>query len=132
MRKITVVGAGNVGATAALNIAERQLAREIVMLDIVDGLPQGKALDMWESSPLAGFNAKVTGSTDFSNMKGSGVVVVTESPATDWPSFVQWAKERAAAGKPIRMAAPGKGSIQDVMLRYALEESGLSVREVQA
>jgi malate dehydrogenase len=77
MRKITVVGAGNVGATAALNIAERQLAREIVMLDIVDGLPQGKALDMWESSPLAGFNSKVTGSTDFSLMKGSGVVVVT-------------------------------------------------------
>ena len=66
------------------------------------------------------------------NDEGSGVVVVTDSPATDWPTFVQWAKERAAAGKPIRMAAPGKGSIQDVMLRYALEESGLSVREVQA
>ncbi len=77
MRKITVVGAGNVGATAALNIAEKQLAREIVMLDIVDGLPQGKALDMWESSPLVGFNAKVTGGTDFSLMEGSGVVVVT-------------------------------------------------------
>ena len=66
------------------------------------------------------------------NDEGSGVVVVTESPATDWPSFVQWAKDRAAAGKPIKMAAPGKGSIQDVMLRYALEESGLSVKEVQA
>jgi NitT/TauT family transport system substrate-binding protein len=66
------------------------------------------------------------------NNEGSGVVVVTTSPATDWPSFVQWAKERAAAGKPIKMAAPGKGSIQDVMLRYALEESGLSVKEVQA
>lgn len=77
MRRITVVGAGNVGATAALNIAEKQLAREIVMLDIVDGLPQGKGLDMWESSPLAGFNAKVMGGTDFSLMEGSGVVVVT-------------------------------------------------------
>jgi ABC-type nitrate/sulfonate/bicarbonate transport system substrate-binding protein len=66
------------------------------------------------------------------NNEGSGVVVVTDSPATDWASFVQWAKERSAAGKPIKMAAPGKGSIQDVMLRYALEESGLSVKEVQA
>ena len=66
------------------------------------------------------------------NNEGSGVVVVIDSPATDWNSFVQWAKERSAAGKPIRMAAPGKGSIQDVMLRYALEESGLSVKEVQA
>jgi ABC-type nitrate/sulfonate/bicarbonate transport system substrate-binding protein len=66
------------------------------------------------------------------NTEGSGVVVVTDSPATDWDSFVVWAKERSAAGKPIRMAAPGKGSIQDVMLRYALEESGLSVKEVQA
>jgi NitT/TauT family transport system substrate-binding protein len=66
------------------------------------------------------------------NTEGSGVVVVTDSPATDWDSFVKWAKERSAAGKPVRMAAPGKGSIQDVMLRYALEESGLSVQEVQA
>jgi NitT/TauT family transport system substrate-binding protein len=66
------------------------------------------------------------------NNEGSGVVVVTDSPADDWDSFVRWAKERSAAGKPIKMAAPGKGSIQDVMLRYALEESGLSVKEVQA
>ncbi len=66
------------------------------------------------------------------NTEGSGVVVVTSAPATDWDSFVKWAKERSAAGNPVRMAAPGKGSIQDVMLRYALEESGLSVKEVQA
>jgi NitT/TauT family transport system substrate-binding protein len=66
------------------------------------------------------------------NTEGSGVVVSNDSPATDWDSFVTWAKERSAAGKPIRMAAPGKGSIQDVMLRYSLEESGLSVTEVQS
>jgi NitT/TauT family transport system substrate-binding protein len=65
------------------------------------------------------------------NTEGSGVVVVTDSPATDWNSFVQWAKERSAAGNPIKMAVPGKGSIQDIMLRYALEESGLSIKEVQ-
>lgn len=77
MRKITVVGAGNVGATTAQRIAELQLAREVAIIDIVDGLPQGKALDMWESSPIVGFDTKVVGGTDYSLMKGSGVVVVT-------------------------------------------------------
>lgn len=66
------------------------------------------------------------------NTEGSGIVVVPDSPATNWDSFVLWAKERSAAGKPIKIAVPGKGSIQYVMLRYALEESGLSVKEVQA
>lgn len=66
------------------------------------------------------------------NTEGSGIVVVSDSPANDWDGFVSWARERSAAGKPLKMAAPGKGSIQDVMLRYALEESGLSIQEVQA
>jgi ABC-type nitrate/sulfonate/bicarbonate transport system substrate-binding protein len=63
------------------------------------------------------------------NTEGSGVVVSKDSPATDWTSFVDWAKSRAESGKPLKIAAPGKGSIQDVMLRYALEESDLSVKE---
>ena len=63
------------------------------------------------------------------NFEGSGVVVTDDSPATDWNSFVAWAKERSAAGKPLKIAAPGKGSIQDVMIRYSLEASGLSVKE---
>ena len=63
------------------------------------------------------------------NSEGSGVVVAEDSPATDWNSFVAWAKERSAAGKPLKIAAPGKGSIQDVMIRYSLEASGLSVKE---
>jgi len=54
-----------------------QLAREVAIIDIVDGLPQGKALDMWESSPIVGFDTKVVGGTDYSLMKGSGIVVVT-------------------------------------------------------
>jgi NitT/TauT family transport system substrate-binding protein len=66
------------------------------------------------------------------NTEGSGIVVVTDSPATDWDTFVTWAKERSSAGNPVKMAVPGRGSIQDVMLRYALNESGLSVKEVQA
>ncbi|MDD1718329.1 MAG: ABC transporter substrate-binding protein, partial [Methanoregulaceae archaeon] len=63
------------------------------------------------------------------NTEGSGVVVSNDSPATDWNSFVQWAKDRSAAGKPVSIATPGKGSIQDVLMRYALEESDLSIKE---
>ena len=64
------------------------------------------------------------------NLEGSGLVAAEDSPAKDWPTFVQWAKDRSASGKPLKIAAPGKGSIQDVMLRYALRDSGLSVKEV--
>jgi NitT/TauT family transport system substrate-binding protein len=63
------------------------------------------------------------------NDEGSGVVVSEDAPANDWDSFVTWAKTRSASGQPLKIAAPGKGSIQDVLLRYALEESGLSIKE---
>ncbi|MEX2530368.1 MAG: malate dehydrogenase [Gemmatimonadota bacterium] len=77
MQKITVVGAGNVGATAAQRLAERELAREIVMVDVADGIPQGKALDQWESAPIEGFDSRVTGSIDYDAAAGSDVFVVT-------------------------------------------------------
>lgn len=75
-RKVTVVGAGNVGATTAQRIAERGLA-DVVLVDVVEGLPQGKALDMAESAPVLGFDADVTGANDFGPCEGSDVVVVT-------------------------------------------------------
>ena len=76
--KITVVGAGNVGATCAHEIARKELARELVLLDVKDGLPQGKSLDMWQTSSLQGFNTRITGVTsDFSKTAGSEVVVIT-------------------------------------------------------
>lgn len=65
------------------------------------------------------------------NTEGSGLVVTENAPVTGWDSFVTWAKQRAASGTPVKIAAPGKGSIQDVMLRYSFEESGLQVIEVQ-
>lgn len=77
MEKITVVGAGHVGATAAQRIAERELAREVVVVDIVEGLPQGKALDQWESSPVEGFDTKVRGAQSYEDTAGSGLYVVT-------------------------------------------------------
>ena len=54
--KITVVGAGHVGATCAQRLAEKELAREVVLIDIVEGIPQGKGLDQWESAPIEGFD----------------------------------------------------------------------------
>jgi malate dehydrogenase len=77
MKKITVVGGGNVGATAAQRIAEKQLAEEVVLVDVVEGMPQGKALDMWESGPVESFDTKVIGTNDYEATAGSDVVVIT-------------------------------------------------------
>ena len=75
--KITVVGAGNVGATTAQRLAEKSLARTVVMVDVVEGLPQGKALDQWESGPIEGFDTRVIGTNDYSASAGSDLVVIT-------------------------------------------------------
>jgi len=75
--KITVVGAGNVGATAAQRLAERELARTVVLVDVVEGVPQGKGLDQWESAPIVGFDTRVVGTNDYGPAAGSEIVVVT-------------------------------------------------------
>ena len=76
MPKITIIGAGAVGATAAQRIAEKELG-DVVLTDIVEGLPQGKALDLMESGPLFGYDSKVTGTNDYKDIEGSDVVVIT-------------------------------------------------------
>jgi malate dehydrogenase len=76
--KVTVVGAGAVGATCADNIARKELAQELVLLDIKEGLAEGKAQDMMQTATLLGFDTKVTGSTnDYSKTAGSDIVVIT-------------------------------------------------------
>ena len=77
LNKITVVGAGNVGATTAQRLAEKQLARTVVMVDVVEGLPQGKALDQWESAPIEGFDTRVVGANEYGPAADSEIVVVT-------------------------------------------------------
>src|SRR5205085_1922952 len=77
MNKITVVGAGNVGATAAQRLAEKQLARRVVLVDVIEGVPQGKALDQWESAPIEGFDTRVVGANDYGPAAGSELVVLT-------------------------------------------------------
>lgn len=75
-KKVTVVGAGFVGATCARRIVEKDLA-DCVLVDIVEGLPQGKALDLMESAPVEGFSAKILGTNDYADTAGSDVVVIT-------------------------------------------------------
>jgi malate dehydrogenase len=75
-QKVTVVGAGNVGATAAQRIVEKELA-DVALVDILPGVPQGKALDMMESAPVERFDAKMVGANDYEAARGSDVVVIT-------------------------------------------------------
>jgi malate dehydrogenase len=74
--KITVIGAGNVGATTAQRLAEKDFC-DIVLVDIVEGMPQGKALDIMQSGPVCGYDSKVTGTNDYGETAGSGIVIVT-------------------------------------------------------
>lgn len=75
--KVTIVGSGFVGATTTMRVAQRGLADEVVMVDIVEGLPQGLALDMNQSSPVEGFEPVVRGTNDYEDTAGSDIVVIT-------------------------------------------------------
>ena len=75
--KITVVGAGNVGATAAQRVAEKNLARTVVMVDVVEGVPQGKGLDQWQSAPIEGFDSRIVGTNGYEGAAGSELFIVT-------------------------------------------------------
>ena len=75
-QKVTVVGAGNVGATAAQRLVEKEIA-DVALVDILEGVPQGKSLDVMESAPVERFDAKLTGSNAYDATAGSEVVVIT-------------------------------------------------------
>jgi len=75
-RKITIIGAGNVGATAAHWALVRKLG-DIVLLDVMEGIPQGKAMDLWQAGPLDSYPGSVTGSNDYADTAGSDVVIIT-------------------------------------------------------
>ena len=64
-KKIAVVGAGHVGATCSQLLAQKELAQEVILLDIVEGIPQGKGLDQWESAPIEGFDSRVIGANTY-------------------------------------------------------------------
>jgi len=77
LNKITVVGAGNVGATTAQRLAEKELARQVVLVDVIEGVPQGKGLDLWESAPIEGYDTRLIGTNDYGPSEGSDIVVIT-------------------------------------------------------
>jgi malate dehydrogenase len=77
LEKVAVVGAGNVGATAAQRLAEKNLARTVVLIDVIEGVPQGKALDQYQSGPIEGFDTRVIGTNGYDEAAGADVFVVT-------------------------------------------------------
>ncbi len=134
MQKITVVGAGHVGATSAQRIAERELAREVVLVDIVEGLAQGKALDQWESAPVEGFDTRMTGTTEYGPTAGSEIYVVTaglpRKPGMSRADLVSKNAEIISGiGREIREHSPDSIVIMvtnplDVMAYVAREVTG--------
>jgi malate dehydrogenase len=132
--KITVVGGGHVGATTAQRIAERELAREVVLVDIVEGMPQGKALDQWESAPVEGFDTRITGAQTYDATAGSGIYVVTaglaRKPGMSRDDLVQKnAKIIASVSEQIAEHSPDAIVIMvtnplDVMAWVAKETTG--------
>lgn len=133
-KKITVVGAGHVGATCAQRIAEKELAREVVLIDIVEGIPQGKALDQWESAPIERFDSMVTGANDYEPAAGSDIFVVTAGIARK-PGMSRDDLLKTNAGivrsvsREIARVAPDSIIIMvsnplDVMAFVAMETSG--------
>jgi len=134
LNKITVVGAGNVGATAAQRVAEKNLARTVVMVDVVDGVPQGKGLDQWQSAPIEGFDTRVVGSNNYDAAAGSELFIVTagiaRKPGMSRDDLVKTnAGIVASVGEQIRRVAPDSIVIVvsnplDVMCAVAMKATG--------
>jgi malate dehydrogenase len=131
---VAVVGAGNVGATAAQRLAEKSLARSVVMIDVVEGVPQGKALDQWQSGPIEGFDARVIGSNGYDEAAGADLFVVTAGIARK-PGMSRDDLVKTNAGivrsvaKEIARVAPASIVIVvsnplDVMCYVAMKASG--------
>lgn len=109
-KKIAVIGAGNVGASVAQYAAEANLA-EVVMIDIIEGFPQGKALDLTQAAPVRGYNGLVTGSNNYKDIKGADIVVMTaglaRKPGMSREDLLNMnAKIVGDAGKNIKKYAP--------------------------
>src|SRR3954451_19947731 len=74
--KVTIVGSGNVGATAAQRVVDKELA-DIVLIDIIEGVPQGKGLDLSQAGPIEGYDCRIVGTNDYKDTENSDIVVIT-------------------------------------------------------
>ena len=137
--KVAVIGAGNVGAKAVYYIAEKNLA-DIVMVDVVDGLARSKALDFLHAAPLRGYEVRIRGTTDFAEIEGSDVVVITagiaRKPGMDRMDLLKINVGIARkAAQEIALRAPNAVVIVvtnplDVIAMVALRETGFALRKV--
>ncbi|MEX2547151.1 MAG: malate dehydrogenase [Chloroflexota bacterium] len=137
--QVTVVGAGNVGASVAQRVAEASLA-DVVLIDIVDGLPQGKALDLAEAAPVVGHDMKITGTNDYADTSGSDIVVVTSGLArqpgmsrddllSKNAGIVRSVVQQAISNSPDAILIIVTNPL-DAMCHIALEASGLPPNKV--
>ncbi|MEM7415505.1 MAG: malate dehydrogenase [Gemmatimonadota bacterium] len=134
MKKITVVGAGHVGATCSQLLSQKELAREVVLVDIAEGIPQGKGLDQWESAPIEGFDSRVIGANDYEAAAGSEIFIVTagiaRKPGMSRDDLLKTnANVIRSVTNEIKRVAPDSIIIMvtnplDVMAQVALETSG--------
>jgi malate dehydrogenase len=141
MEKITVIGAGNVGATVANMLAHKDLAKEVVLVDIKPGIAEGKALDIWQSASIDDFNTRVIGVTDdYTKTAGSGIVIITSGlPRKPGMSrddliktnanIVKEVAEKAVKYSPDAIFIIVSNPL-DVMTYAALKATGLSSRKV--
>ena len=137
--KVSVIGAGNVGAKAVYYIAEKNLA-DIVMVDVVDGLARSKALDFLHAAPLRGYEVRIRGTTDFAEIEGSDVVVITagiaRKPGMDRMDLLKINVGIARkASSEIALRAPNAVVIVvtnplDVIAMVVLRETGFALRKV--
>jgi malate dehydrogenase len=133
-KKITVVGAGHVGATCSQLLSQKELAKEVILVDIAEGIPQGKGLDQWESAPIEGFDSRVYGANDYESSAGADIFIVTAGIARK-PGMSRDDLLKTNAGvirsvtSEIKRVAPDSIIIMvtnplDVMAQVALETSG--------
>jgi malate dehydrogenase len=137
--KVSVIGAGNVGAKAVYYIAEKNIA-DIVMVDVVDGLAGSKAMDFLHAAPLRGYEVRIRGTTDFAEIEGSDVVVMTagiaRKPGMDRMDLLKTNVGIAAqAAREIALRAPNAVVIVvtnplDVIAMVMLRETGFALRKV--
>ena len=134
VKKITVVGGGHVGATCSQLLAMKELAREVVLVDILEGMPIGKGLDQWESAPIDRFDSRVAGANDYDASAGSEIFIVTAGVARK-PGMSRDDLLKTNAGivksvsEEIKRVAPDSIVIMvsnplDVMAQVALETTG--------
>ena len=132
--KITVIGAGNVGATAAQRLADKELANEVVLVDVVEGMPQGKGLDMYEAGPVEGSDTRVIGTNSYDTTANSDIIVITAGIArkpgmsrddlqTTNAGIVKSVTEQAAAKSPNAILIVVSNPL-DVMTYVAMKVSG--------